>query len=58
MVTVYRYRVYDPVTGEWVVELSKATADHIKAVQGQFIEATAEQVDEAAIDAKGRYVPR
>jgi hypothetical protein len=57
MITVYRYRLYDPDADAWVVQLSKATAQHIAAVKGRIIDGTAEEVDDSAVDAEGYFAP-
>jgi len=43
-VTLHRYRILDPETGDWVVQLNRGTEYHIKQVGGRIIEGTAEQV--------------
>jgi hypothetical protein len=56
-VTVHRYRITDPSTGEWVVQLSKASESHISEVGGQIIAHTAEDVPVSALDRRGHFVP-
>jgi hypothetical protein len=57
MVTVYRFRIFDPNTGDWVVQLSKGTEERIIALEGSIIEGTAEEVAPSLIDSDGRYIP-
>jgi hypothetical protein len=57
MVTVHRFKLLDPATGDWVVQLAKSTEDHIAALGGSIIEFTTEAVDQSMIDADGRYIP-
>jgi hypothetical protein len=57
MVTVHRYRLFDEAIRDWVVQLSKSSEERIRALSGQIIEGTADEVDAAMIDAQGRYVP-
>jgi hypothetical protein len=57
MVTVYRFRAFDPDTNEWVVQLSKATKDYIEMIGGRIIDGTAENVDPATLDPVGQLVP-
>ena len=57
MVTVYRYKILDPVMDDWVVQLSKSPSAHIEKIGGRIIAGTAEEVDAALIDEQGRYVP-
>jgi hypothetical protein len=56
-ITVHRYRIADPATGEWVVQLSKASEAHISEVGGQIIANTAEQVATSALNPQGQFVP-
>jgi hypothetical protein len=58
MVTVHRFRIFDPVAEDWVVQLSKSSVAHIEKVGGRIIAGTGEEVDAALIDEQGRYVPR
>ena len=55
MVMVYRFRVLDPETGEWVVQLAKATEQRIAQVEGRIIEGSAEDVPNASVDQRGYY---
>jgi hypothetical protein len=57
MVTVHRFRIFDPVMEDWVVQLSKSPLVHIEKIGGRIIAGTAEEVDAALIDEQGRYVP-
>ena len=57
MVKVYRFRVQDAHSGDWIVQLSKATEHRIVQIGGRIIEGTAEDVPEAAIDEDGRHFP-
>jgi hypothetical protein len=56
-ITVHRYRIADPATGEWFVQLSKASEARICEVGGQIIANTAERVSVSALDPRGQFVP-
>ena len=57
MITVYRFRIFDPSTSDWVVQLSKSPEDRIVALGGSIIEGTAELVEPSMIGGEGRYIP-
>ena len=57
IVTVHRFKLFDPSTGDWVVQLSKSPENRIVALGGRIVDGTAEQVDPSMIDSDGRYVP-
>jgi hypothetical protein len=58
-ITVYHFRVYDPITDSYIRPERKSPEDRIKNVcHGEIIEGTAEEVDEADLDDQGRYAPR
>ena len=56
MVTVYRFRVKDLGTDEWVVQISKATAQRIAQIGGRIIDGTSEEVSSSTVDEDG-YLP-
>jgi hypothetical protein len=57
LVVVHRYRSFDPQTGDWFVQLSKATEDYIRQIGGRIIQDTAEQLLPCQVDAQGRATP-
>jgi hypothetical protein len=57
MVTVHRFKLADPTTGGWSVQLIKCTEQRIAQMGGRIIAHTAEQVDPSLIDSEGRYIP-
>jgi hypothetical protein len=58
MVHVYHFKVWDNYLSDWVVPLSKRTAEFIAGAKGEIIPDTKETVDPSALDDKGRYYPR
>jgi hypothetical protein len=56
-IVVHRYRALDPETGDWVVQLSRASEDYIRQSGGRIIENTAEQLHFSKLDSQGRAVP-
>ena len=48
MVTVHRFRIFDPVMEDWVVQLSKSPLVHIEKIGGRIIAGTAEEVEDVA----------
>ena len=58
MVTVYRFKLEDPQTGDWVVKLSKATEWRIGQLGGQVIASSAEEVPDFDVNQDGYHQPR
>jgi hypothetical protein len=57
MVTVYHFKVWDNARGDYTVPPLKSPAERIEEAGGVIIPGTAEQVEERALDAHGRYDP-
>ena len=57
MVTVYQFKVWDPIRNEYVVQPCKSTDTRIRALDGIMFGHTGEQVDPASLDAEGLYWP-
>jgi hypothetical protein len=55
MVRVYRFRVKDPESDEWIVQLSKATQRRIAQIDGRIIEGSGEDVPDSSVDQEGYY---
>jgi hypothetical protein len=58
MITVHRCKMYERMSGEWIVQILKRTEQSIHDLGGKIIEGTAEEVDPSMIDAEGRYIPK
>ena len=56
MVVVHRFKLLEPATGDWIVQIPKSTQARIEALGGLIIAGTAEEVDVAKIDDDGRYI--
>ena len=55
-VTVFGFRVFDPVTCEMQVATYKATMEAIEAMRlAELLPATSEEVPREALDSAGRY---
>ena len=57
MVEVYHFKVWDSYLNDWVIPLSKRTAEFIAGAKGEIISGTKQTVDPSALDEKGRYYP-
>jgi len=58
MVTVHYFRRWDINADDYLYSRRKRTAEGIKAIGCEIVPGTAEEVDEASLDAEGRYEPR
>jgi hypothetical protein len=56
-VTVYQFLTWDHQNGRSVTSRTKSTLERIQLIGGKIVPGTAEDVDTAAIDAAGRYIP-
>lgn len=57
-VTVHQYLTWDHQNGRSVASQAKATAERIQFVGGKIVPGTGEEVDPAALDGRGRYLPQ
>ena len=57
MVTVYKFKVWDPTRNEYVVQPCKSTDKRIRTLDGIMFGHTGEEVDPASLDAEGLYWP-
>ena len=57
MVTVHSSKRWDISRGDYATLPLKGTIEYIKAIRGQTISSTAEDVPSSAIDEQGRYDP-
>ena len=57
-VRVYQFKKWDNQRGEYVVLPRKATREHIEDAEGVLVAGTEQEVDEADVDAHGRYNPK
>lgn len=57
-VTVYHFRVYDPIKDEEFIPPRKSPEHRINRIGAQIIKETAEDVDASALDEQERYDPR
>ncbi len=55
--TVYHFRVWDPVTDKYIVPRRKSPEKRIKHIGGELFRDTAEVVDHATLDEQDRYDP-
>jgi len=58
MATVHQVRVWDFAEDKYVILPLKCTAERITLIRGEIIPGTAEEVEESALDATGRYDPQ
>lgn len=57
-VTVHQYLVWDHQRGRNFVPRAKGTLARIALDRGKILPGTAELVDAAAVDGRGRYAPK
>jgi len=57
MPTVFWYRLPDPATGELQTAPRKATEAMIEAIGGERMLGSAQEVEDAELDAEGFYTP-
>jgi len=58
MIEVHHFKVWDSYLNDWVIPLSKRTAEFIAGAKGEIIAGTKQTVDPSALDDKGRYYPK